>query len=190
MLVEVKSQRHISRALDAVDADLAVSLRGVGISCRKERAVIQHRQIQPGTRAQLAYVHIAAKDARRAGAKFAIFCRRHSHHSAERGAAARRQGRANRLLCLRASSERGMVRQSVPSESRDRESRSTSPSLCARLPAHLSRACRRARRPGLRSARSARGSSRDQSRETASTVDSGSHLSAARVDALHVDDVA
>ena len=41
MLVQVEAQRHVRRALDAVDADLAVALRGVGVAAGEERAGVQ-----------------------------------------------------------------------------------------------------------------------------------------------------
>ena len=51
MLVEVKPQRHIQWALDSVDTDLAVSLRGMAITATEERAGIVDREIQSRARA-------------------------------------------------------------------------------------------------------------------------------------------
>ena len=47
--MELEAQRHVSGALDAVDANFAVALRGVGVARGKERAGIQHGQVKRGS---------------------------------------------------------------------------------------------------------------------------------------------
>jgi hypothetical protein len=47
LLVQMEAQRHIQRALDAVDAHLAIALRRVAVAATEERAVIEHRQVEP-----------------------------------------------------------------------------------------------------------------------------------------------
>jgi uncharacterized protein (DUF1330 family) len=49
LLVQFESQRHVQRALDAVDAYLAVSLRRVAIAATEECTVIEDRQVETGS---------------------------------------------------------------------------------------------------------------------------------------------
>ena len=82
-LVELEAQGHVGRALDAVDADLAIALRGVGIAGGEESAVVEDRKIKGGAGAELADIHVAAKDARRPGAKLARLGGSHAHDAAK-----------------------------------------------------------------------------------------------------------
>src|SRR4029077_8973412 len=75
---------HIGGAFDPVDAHFPVALRGMSVPRGKKSAAVEHRQIERGASAQLAHIHVAAEDVRRARAKFAVFRGRHAHHAAER----------------------------------------------------------------------------------------------------------
>ena len=83
LAVDTKAQRHFRRALDAVDADFAVALGSVRVPGRKQGARVQYRQVERGSGAKLAHVHVAAEGARGAGAELAVFRRGNAHHSAE-----------------------------------------------------------------------------------------------------------
>ena len=83
LLVHLEAQRNVRRTFDSVDAHFSVALRGMRIARGKKRAAIKHRQIERGAGAQLAHIHVAAENARRPRAKFAVFRGRHAHHAAE-----------------------------------------------------------------------------------------------------------
>src|SRR5580698_8536674 len=82
-LVQVKTKRHIGRTFDAIDADLTIALRSVSITGGKERASVQHRQIQLRACRELTYIHVASESSRRPGAKLSLFRRRNTHHTAK-----------------------------------------------------------------------------------------------------------
>ena len=88
LLVQVEAQRHVQRALDAVDADLAIALRGVPVAATEQRAVIEDRQVERGAGAELAHIEIAAEGARWPGAECAVVGARNAHHAAETAAPA------------------------------------------------------------------------------------------------------
>ena len=81
--VQVKAQRGVERAFDAVDADLAVSLGGVAISAGKEGAGIEDGEIEAGSGAEFTHVHVAAERAGWTGAEFSIGGGGDAHHSAK-----------------------------------------------------------------------------------------------------------
>ena len=83
LLVKPEAERYIGGAFDAVDADLAVALRGMGVARGEQRARVENREIQGGSGGELPHVHIAAEWTGRARAKFAVFGARDAHHSAE-----------------------------------------------------------------------------------------------------------
>src|SRR5580692_10493623 len=45
LLVQMEAQSHVQRALDAVDAHLAIALRSMSVATTEERTMIEHRQI-------------------------------------------------------------------------------------------------------------------------------------------------
>ena len=79
-----KRKRHIQRALDAVDAHLAIALGGVAVAATEECAVIEDGQIEPGAGAKFAHVEIAAEGSGRAGAECAIVGARYAHDAEKR----------------------------------------------------------------------------------------------------------
>ena len=98
MAVHTKAQRDFRGALDAVDADFAVTLGGVRVAGGKQGARVEYRQVECGSGAKLAYVHVAAEGARGPGSEFAVFGRGNAHHSTER--AQRDDGRSQRTAYL------------------------------------------------------------------------------------------
>src|ERR1700728_4463966 len=79
----MKAQSHVERAFDAVDANLAVALGGVTVSAGEECARIEDRQVELGSAAEVADVHVAAESAGRTRANFAIDRGSDAHDSAE-----------------------------------------------------------------------------------------------------------
>ena len=79
----MEAQSYIQRALDAIDADLAIALRGVTIAATEESAGVIDGQKEARAGAQLAHIEIAAEGARRASAEGAIVGARYAHDSQE-----------------------------------------------------------------------------------------------------------
>src|SRR5216684_2180610 len=84
MAVHTEAQRDFGGAFDAVDADLPVTLCGVGVPGGEQGAWVEYGKVECGSGTELAYVHVAAERARRAGSEFAVFARGNAHHSTER----------------------------------------------------------------------------------------------------------
>ena len=82
--MEMEAESYIQRTLDAVDADLAIALRGVSVAATEERAGIVDGQVKRGAGAELADIEVAAKGARRAGAKCAVVRSCDAHDAEER----------------------------------------------------------------------------------------------------------
>ena len=79
----VKRSDGVGGALDAVDADLAVALGGVGVAAGEECAGDLYGEIEGGTGGEFADVHVAAEGTGRAGAVLAGFGGRDAHDAAE-----------------------------------------------------------------------------------------------------------
>jgi hypothetical protein len=84
MAVHTKAQRYFRGAFDAVDADFTVTLGGVRVPGGEQGALVEYGQVERGSGAELAYVHVAAEGAGRAGSELTVFSRGNAHHSTER----------------------------------------------------------------------------------------------------------
>ena len=82
--MQLEAERYVQRALDAVDAHLAITLRRVAIAATEERAAVEHRQVESRAGTEFAYVQVAAEGSGRTSTELAIVCARHAHHSQER----------------------------------------------------------------------------------------------------------
>jgi hypothetical protein len=82
--MQVETQGHLERALDAVDANFAVALCSLAVTLTEEHAAIEHREVGPRAGRQLAHVQIAAERPGYAPRKGAVFSPGDAHDSEER----------------------------------------------------------------------------------------------------------
>ena len=83
MLVQMKAQRDIKGALDAVDTDLAIALRRMAIATAKECTAIVDGQVERGSGAELANIKVSAERPRWTGPESAILCAGYAHNPQE-----------------------------------------------------------------------------------------------------------
>ena len=83
LFVEMKAEGEVEGALDAVDADLAVSLGGVAVAAGEEGSGDEDGKVEGGAGGELADVEVAAEGAGRAGAEFAVLCAGDAHDTGE-----------------------------------------------------------------------------------------------------------
>src|SRR3989442_15561992 len=80
----MKAKLYFCGAFHPVDADLAVTLRGVSVACGEKCSGIQDRKVEPGARRKITDVHVSTEDSGRPRAELAVLVGRDAHHAAER----------------------------------------------------------------------------------------------------------
>ena len=99
-LIEFEFQGDVHRRLDRGAADLAVALRGMHVADRKQRARDLDRQIELGSLADVAHVHVAADPAWRNDAVMAGLGGRNADRARHRPSGARaRPARTSPASC-------------------------------------------------------------------------------------------
>ena len=84
VFMDPEAEGGIKGALDAVDADFAVTLGSVAVAATEEGTRGEHGEVEFGSGAEFADVEIAAEVAGRAGAEGAVFSAGDAHHSEKR----------------------------------------------------------------------------------------------------------
>src|SRR3974390_2776871 len=79
----MKAQSDINRTLDAIDAHFPIALGSVCVPCGEQCTRIEHGQVERGTVAKFANIHIAAEDSWRACTEFSVPGRGNAHHSTD-----------------------------------------------------------------------------------------------------------
>ncbi len=83
LFMEVEAEVDFSWALDAVDADFAVALGGVGVAAGEEGEGLLDGEVEGSAGGELADVEIATESARGTGAELAVFGGGDAHDAAE-----------------------------------------------------------------------------------------------------------
>jgi len=83
VLVQREAEGGVGGAFDAIDADFAIALSGVGVAGGEESGWVEDGQVEGGSGAEIADVHVAAERAGWAGAEFAGLGGGDAHDAAE-----------------------------------------------------------------------------------------------------------